>query len=62
LKFGRLSGYPKNKKNYLLLLAFIFAHLARCAALILANPAAEMLRLGAIDTTFWPRVRAHRAF
>ena len=39
------------------------AHLAVCAALILANPAAEMrLRLGAIETTFWPRVRAQRAF
>ena len=41
----------------------IFAHLALCAALILANPAAEMrLRLGAIETTFRPRVRAQRAF
>jgi len=39
------------------------AHLARCAALILANPAAEMrFRLGAMETTFWPRVRAQRAF
>jgi hypothetical protein len=41
----------------------IFAHLALCAALILATPAAEMrLRLGAIETTFRPRVRAQRAF
>ena len=41
----------------------IFAHLALCAALILANPAAEMrLRLGAIETTFRPRARAQRAF
>ena len=41
----------------------IFAHLALCAALILANPAAEMrLRLGAIETTFRPRVRAQCAF
>ena len=41
----------------------MFAHLALCAALILANPAAEMrLRLGAIETTFRPRARAHRAF
>ena len=38
------------------------AHLARCAALILANPAAEMRRLGAIETTLWPRARAQRAF
>src|SRR5213594_3476722 len=27
-----------------------------------ASPAGEMRRLGAIDTTFWPRVRAQRAF
>src|SRR2546425_5183689 len=37
------------------------AHLALCAALMLANPAAEMRRLGAIEITFWPRVRAQRA-
>jgi len=47
--------------NYLLRLTL--AHLARCAALIRANPAAEMgRRLGAMETTFWPRVRAQRAF
>ena len=28
---------------------------------MLANPAAEMRRLGAIEITFWPRVRAQRA-
>src|SRR5207249_6153228 len=38
------------------------AHLARFAALIRARPAAEMRRLGRIETTFWPRVRAQRAF
>ena len=27
-----------------------------------ASPAGEMRRLGAIETTFWPRARAHRAF
>jgi hypothetical protein len=41
----------------------ILAHLARFAALIRARPAAEMrLRLGEIETTFWPRARAQRAF
>src|SRR5713101_7491180 len=40
----------------------MFAHLALCAALIRARPADEMCRLGAIETTFWPRVRAHRTF
>ena len=28
---------------------------------MLANPAAEMRRLGAIEITFWPRVRAQGA-
>ena len=42
--------------------ALIFAHLALVTALIRASPAGEIRRLGAIDTTFWPRVRAQRAF
>ena len=42
--------------------ALTFAHLALVAALIRASPAGEMRRLGAIETTFWPRVRAQRAF
>jgi hypothetical protein len=42
--------------------ALTFAHLALAAALIRARPAAEMRRLGAMETTFWPRVRAQRAF
>src|SRR5690349_15383639 len=42
--------------------ALSLAHLARFAARIRARPAAEMWRLGAIEATFWPRVRAHRAF
>ena len=43
--------------------ALTFAHLARVAALIRARPAAEMRRrLGPIETTFWPRARAQRAF
>ena len=40
----------------------IFAHLALCAALILANPAAEMRRLGLMETTFGPLAFAQRAF
>jgi hypothetical protein len=39
------------------------AHLALVAALIRASPAGEIRRrLGAIETTFWPRVRAQRVF
>jgi hypothetical protein len=44
------------------LAALTLAHLARFAALIRARPAADMRRLGAIETIFWPRVRAQRAF
>jgi len=42
--------------------ALTLAHLALVAALIRASPAGEIRRLGAIGTTFWPRVRAQRAF
>jgi hypothetical protein len=41
--------------------ALTLAHLALFAALIRARPAAEMWRLGAMETTFRPRVRAQRA-
>src|SRR5437016_4019596 len=50
----RVSGY--------LCAALHFAHLALLAALIRARPAAEMRRLGAIETTFrCPFTLAHRA-
>lgn len=41
----------------------IFAHLARCAALIRARPAAEIRRLGlaVVDIPFEPLTRAHLA-
>src|SRR5207245_9821352 len=42
--------------------AFHFAHLALVAFLIFARPAAEMFRLGLMETSVWPRVRAQRAF
>ena len=57
-----LQVSPNGDLVYQLCCFLTFAHLARCAALILANPAAEMWRLGAIETTFWPRARAQRAF
>jgi len=49
------------KDCYFFFAALTLAHLALAAARIRARPAAEMWRLGAMETTFWPRVRAQRA-
>jgi hypothetical protein len=53
-------GFQLNEAHFLV--ALTLAHLARFAALIRARPAAEMRRLGAIETIFRPRARAQRAF
>src|SRR5437867_3767617 len=45
-----------------LLAALHLAHRALVAALIFANPAAEIRRLPLIGTTLWPFVFAQRAF
>jgi len=60
--FPRTERLAHRIRDGYFFVALIFAHLARFAALIRANPAAEMRRLGVIETTFcWPFTLAQRA-